>query len=85
VGARQTGCTELMLMAAALAVVAADQCVVSPDGSVLVRVATRSITVWWSSRLRGGHVLSRRRPLSRPACIAAVSGRQQTRSCWSGT
>src|SRR3954447_19904794 len=60
--ARQSRCTELMLIPVAAAMAAAVQWVASPGGSVGVRATTRSIVAWDKGGTRGGRVLARRSP-----------------------
>jgi|GEM_PF-3987777 hypothetical protein len=54
--------TALALMPAAVAIMSAVQCVVSPGGSASVRATTRSATSGPSRIMRDGRVLSRKRP-----------------------
>src|SRR3954467_6164408 len=55
-------CTEETLIPAALAIMAAVQCVVSPGGSSWVSAITRSATCGPKGGIREGRVLSRRSP-----------------------
>src|SRR5205085_9278713 len=61
-------CTEETLIPAALAIMAAVQCIVSPGGSSWVSAITRSATCGPKGGMREGRVLSRRSP-SMPSCM----------------
>ena len=67
--------TELTLMPAAFAIMAAVQWVVSAGGSVSVSATTRSATSGPSGGTRDGRVLSRRRP-STPSVMNRACQRQ---------
>ena len=67
--------TELTLMPADFAIIAAVQWVVSAGGSVSVSATTRSATSGPSSRTRDGRVLSRRSP-STPSLMNRACQRQ---------